>query len=152
MTSSRFRAALFGVLLGPAYVSAQSVADPAFDYAIAQPRYGEQKGPRILYDEGHNNPLSLKGQYAAFGRVLEADGYRLATHSGPLTADALAAPRVFVTVNAMYELQQLDLPTGSVYRDEEVEALYTRVHRPSGALYLIPHPLPLPVSGRKIEA
>src|SRR3546814_5446116 len=41
---SRFRAALFWVLLGPAYVSAQSVADPAFDYAIAQPRYGEQIG------------------------------------------------------------------------------------------------------------
>src|SRR3546814_5929887 len=120
MTSSRFRAARFWVLLGPAYVSAQSVADPAFDYAIAQPRYGEQKGPRILYDEGHNNPLSLKGQYAAFGRVLEADGYRLATHSGPLTADALADTRVFVTVNAMYDMEQLDLPTGSRSEEQHV--------------------------------
>lgn len=142
MTSISLRAVFFWVLLSPAYVAAQSVADPAFDYTVARPRYAEKKGPLILYDEGHNNPLSLKGQYAAFGRVLEADGYRLATHTGPLTAAALADARVFVTVNAMHDMENLDLPTGNVYSDEEVETLYTWVHQHGGALFLITDHMP----------
>ena len=152
MTSTRFRAALFWVMLGPAYVSAQSVADPAFDYAIAQPHYDEQKGPRILYDAGHNNPLSLKGQYAAFGRVIEADGYRLATLTGSVTTEALTGTRVFVTVNAMHDMEHLDLPTGSVYTDEEVEALYTWVHRHGGSLFLITDQMPCAGSVSKLAA
>ena len=142
MTSIRLRAVLFWVLLGPAYVAAQSVADPGFDYAVAQPRYNENEGPLILYDGGHNNPLSLKGQYAAFGRVLEADGYRLATHTGPITAEALAGARIFVTVNAMHDMEQLDLPTGNIYTDEEVETLYTWVHERGGALFLVTDHMP----------
>ena len=152
MTSSRFQAVLLWVLLWPAYVAAQSVADPAFDYAIAQPRYGEKKGPLILYDGGHNNPLSLKGQYAGFGRVLEADGYRLATHTGPLMVEALADTRVFVTVNAMHDMEHLDLPTGNVYTDEEVETLYTWVHQHGGSLFLITDHMPCAGSVSKLAA
>ena len=142
MTSIRLRAVLFWVLLGPAYVAAQSVADPGFDYTIAQPRYGEKQGPLILYEGGHNNPLSLRGQYAAFGRVLEADGYRLATHTGPITAEALSGARIFVTVNAMHNMEHLDLPTGNIYTDEEVETLYTWVHQQGGSLFLITDHMP----------
>ncbi len=142
MTSTRFQAVLLWVLLWPACLFAQSVADPVFDDAVAQPRYGEKQGPFILYDGGHNNPLSLKGQYAAFGRVLESDGYRLATHTGPLTTAALADARVFVTVNAMHDMENLDLPTGNVYSDEEVETLYTWVHQHGGALFLITDHMP----------
>lgn len=152
MTSSRFRTVLFWVLLLPAYVAAQSVADPAFNYAIAKPRYGEKKGPLLLYDGGHNNPLSLKGQYAAFGHVLRADGYRLATHHGPLTAEALAHARIFVTVNAMHDLENLDLPTGNVYTDEEVEILYTWVHQHGGSLFLITDHMPCAGSVSKLAA
>ncbi|MFB2121082.1 hypothetical protein [Parapedobacter sp. 2B3] len=150
MTSDRLRAVLFWVLLGPAYVAAQSVADTGFRYTAARPHYSVGKGSLILYDGGHNNPLSLKGQYSAFGRVLEADGYRLATHSEPITAKSLADARVFVTVNAMYDLEKLDLPTGNVYTDEEIETLYTWVYQHGGSLFLITDHMPCAGSVSKL--
>lgn len=152
MTNSSFRAMLFCVLLLPTCLCAQSVADTGFHYMTARPHYSDGKGPLILYDGGHNNPLSLKGQYSAFGRVLEADGYRLATHQGPIMAEALPGARVFVTVNAMHDLENLDLPTGNVYTDEEVETLYTWVHQHGGSLFIITDHMPCAGSVSKLAA
>lgn len=62
MNSRIFQAGLLVWLLLPtAHLSAQSVADPDFHYEIMNPRYIEGKGPVVLYDEGHNNPLGLRG-------------------------------------------------------------------------------------------
>src|SRR5690606_39292780 len=85
---------------------------------------------------------SPQGKAAGLGRVVETCGYRLAMHTGPLTTAALADARVFVTVNAMHDIENLDLPTGNVYSDEEVEPLYTRVHQHGGALFLITDHMP----------
>lgn len=130
------------LLLPTAHLSAQSVADPDFHYEIMNPRYIGGKGPVVLYDEGHNNPLSLKGQYAAFAHVLEADGYRLETHRQTITTETLLNARVFVTVNALYDMENWNLPTGNVYTDEEVETLYQWVHQHGGALFLITDHMP----------
>jgi len=128
---------LIWLLLPTAYLSAQSVADPDFRFVTEHPHYDKGKGPVVLYDEGHNNPFSLKGQYAAFAHVLEADGYRLETHRQTITTETLLNARVFVTVNALYDLGNWDLSTGNVYTDEEVETLYNWVHQHGGALFLI---------------
>jgi len=143
MNYSRFQALLWmGLLFSCTQLFAQSVADPNFRPAIMHPRYVEGKGPIILYDEGHNNPLSLTGQYAAFANVLEADGYRLATQRETITMGTLLNARVFVTVNALYDLENWNLPTGNVYTDEEVETLYHWVHQHGGALFLITDHMP----------
>ncbi len=143
MNSWIVQASLLSWLLLPTdHLSAQSVADPDFHYEIMNPRYTKGKGPVILYDEGHNNPLGLRGQYAAFAHVLEADGYRLATHRETITMEPLLNARVFVTVNALYDMENWNLPTGNVYTDEEVETLYQWVHQHGGALFLITDHMP----------
>jgi len=143
MNKRIFQASLLAWLLLPtAHLYAQSVADPNFHYEIMSPRYSEGKGPVVLYDEGHNNPLSLQGQYAAFAHVLEADGYRLATQRETITMEHLLNARIFVTVNALYDMENWNLPTGNVYTDEEVETLYQWVHQHGGALFLITDHMP----------
>lgn len=143
MNNLVFQAGLMIWLLLPTvYLSAQSVADPDFLFEIMSPLYIEGKGPVVLYDEGHNNPLSLKGQYAAFAHVLEADGYRLTTQRETITMETLLNARVFVTVNALYDLENWNLPTGNVYTNEEVETLYNWVHQHGGALFLITDHMP----------
>lgn len=152
MTNNSLLAAVLGVLLLPGYLSAQSVADPTVSYTVDQPRYDSAQGPLILYDEAHNNPLSLKGQYAAFGQLLAADGYRPTAYRGPLTADALSNARIFVTVNALHSYENWDLPTGCVYSDEEVETLYRWVHDYGGSLFLITDHMPTAGSVRNLAA
>ncbi len=143
MNYSRFQALLWmGLLFSCTQLFAQSVADPDFRYTALHPRYDEGKGPVILYDEGHNNPFTLKGQYAAFAQVLEADGYRLATQRETLTRDALAEAGVFVTVNAIYDLMDWDSPPENAYTDEEVELLFDWVYQHGGSLFLITDNMP----------
>lgn len=143
---------LIGLLMPFTYLSAQSVADPDFRFETDLRRYKNGKGPLVLYDEGHNNPFTLKGQYAAFGQVLEADGYRLRTNSQTITAETLMDARVFVTVNALHDLDNWGAQTGSAYTDEEVETLYNWVHQHGGALFLITDQMPATGAATKLAA
>lgn len=143
MNSLVFKIALFFCVIFPkAYLAAQSVADPNFRVVNEKPRYETGKGPLVLYDEGHNNPFSLKGQYAAFGKVLEADGYRFKTLVGEVTAKSLSEVKVFATVNAMYDMEQWNLPTKNAFTDQEVDEIYNWVFRNGGSLFLITDQMP----------
>ncbi len=124
------------------YLSAQTVADPDFRYKVSNPRYEQGKGPIVLYDEGHYNAFGLKGQYAGFARVLEADGYRTAVHTGPITPQALSHADIFVTVNALYDPMNWDLPASNVFTEQEVEWLHDWVYRDGGSLFIISDHMP----------
>lgn len=153
MNNRIFKSILLIWLLMPfTYLSAQSVADPSFRFETERPRYKNGKGPVVLYDEGHNNPFTLKGQYAAFGQVLEADGYQLETNRQTITAETLMDARVFVTVNALHDLDNWGTQTGSAYTDEEVETLYNWVRRHGGSLFLITDQMPAAGAASKLAA
>ena len=143
---------LIWLLLPVTHLSAQSVADPDFRFVTEYPRYDNGKGPVVRYDEGHNNPFSLKGQYAAFAHVLEADGYRLDTHRQTITTETLLDTRVFVTVNALHDLENWGAQTGNAYTDEEVETLYNWVHQHGGSLFLITDQMPAAGSASNLAA
>lgn len=153
MNNRIFQSSLLIWLLMPfTYLSAQSVADPRFRFKIERPRYQNEKGPLVLYDEGHNNPFTLKGQYAAFTHILEADGYQLKTNNQPITAETLLKARVFVTVNALHDLENWGAQTASAYTDEEVETLYRWVHQQGGSLFLITDQMPAAGAASKLAA
>ncbi len=143
MNNRIFQIMLFSWLfLFSIYLPAQSVADPNFQYLIEQPRYDIGKGPVVLYDEGHNNPFTLKGQYAAFAHVLEADGYQLETLRQKIDAKVLLDARVFVTVNALYNLENWGAQKNNVYTEEEVDILYNWVYKDGGSLFLVTDQMP----------
>lgn len=122
----------------------QSVYDPGFRFTIENPVYEAGKGALILYDEYHNNPFTIKGQYRTFADVVRVDGYRIQAHREKLTDQALSGVAVFVTVNALNDFINWDLPNHPVYEDEEVELLYRWVHDEGGSLFLVVDHMPCP--------
>jgi hypothetical protein len=73
--------------------------DPAFDTRLARPAYRD--GPIVLFDAGHYEVHTAATSYRPFARLLEADGYRVAEHTGRITAPSLAAARVLIVPNAL---------------------------------------------------
>jgi hypothetical protein len=89
------------LVFGAGAAGAQQVADPSFDPKVARPAYPTATGPRVLIDEAHHNFHTLSGNYRPFGRLLEADGYRVSANTRPFSGDTLRKCRVLVIANAM---------------------------------------------------
>ncbi|MBE8712153.1 DUF4350 domain-containing protein [Sphingobacterium hungaricum] len=144
MVSFNIKAYLF-ILVFQASLAAdcksQQVADPNFLVSIEHPSYLAEKGPMLLVDEAHNNPFSMKGQYAGFAQVAAKDGYRLSTTNIALSANQLEEARIFVSINAIYNPTDWNLPTHSIYTDEEIELLFNWVME-GGSLLLVTDHMP----------
>ena len=126
-------------------VSAQTVADTSFYFKINKTAYEPGKGPVITFDEFHNNPFTLKGQYSPFNKLISQDGYVLRPTREAVTAASLAGSKIYVSVNAMYDSMNWDLPARSAYSDEEVNAIYEWVKN-GGSLFLITDEMPSPAA------
>lgn len=131
-----------------AELRAQQVADDQFQYTIADPQYRIGDGPLLLFDEAHNNAVTLKGTYAAFSNLLLADGYRLRSSKEKISFDGLKAAKIFITVNAMYDSENWSLPTHSAFSDQEIEILRQWVFD-GGSLFLVTDHMPC---GGSVEA
>jgi hypothetical protein len=129
------------MLLGIAQLMAQQVADEQFYYPIIDPRYGIGNGPLLLFDEAHNNPVTLRGTYAAFSNLLQADGYRLRSTKEKINLERLKEAKIFISVNALYDSENWSLPTRSAFNDKEIEILRQWV-RDGGSLFLVTDHMP----------
>lgn len=130
-----------GMLLSPLCTAAQQVSDRDFRYTVASPQYAPGAGPRVWFDEGHNNPHTLKGKFAAFGDVLSQDGYQVTPGRQKLSMPYLQAAKIFVTVNALYDRYEWDLPARSAFTPEEVRVLHNWVEA-GGSLFLVTDHMP----------
>jgi hypothetical protein len=142
-----------GLLLAAAPAGAQQVADTTFRARVSAPAYPAGKGPVVMVDEGHFNFHTLGGRFAAFGRLLRDDGYRLVPHAGKLTAASLSPGGVLVIANALAEQNQEDwfLPTPSAFDSGEVAAVQAWV-RQGGSLLLIADHMPFPGAAADLAA
>src|SRR5829696_8249260 len=126
----RFLAA-FLVLAAASAAPAQQVLNPDADVSVAAPAFAKDKGPRVRIDQAHANFHTMDGRYAPFAKLLANDGYRVAGHSAPFTAQSLADADLLVISNAT-------APDGaeSAFTDVEIAALDAWVKQ-GGALLLI---------------
>jgi hypothetical protein len=90
-------------------------------------------GPRVLFDEAHHNWHRAGGSYLPFVRLIESDGYRVATNSKRITAEALQPFSVYLVANAVGENDRNDAPA---FDDRECDAIRDWVAS-GGALLLI---------------
>lgn len=122
---------------------------PAADWQppVSTPQFASDTGPRVLVDAAHGNFHTIDGRFAAFARLLRADGYRVTGASQPITPALLAGTDVFVIANAVKggEKAQWVLPTPSAFEPDEVAALAQWVHD-GGSLLLIADHMPFPGS------
>src|SRR5258706_15957907 len=79
---------------------AQQVADPNFDAKVAHPAYAKN-GPKVLFDEAHNNFHTAGGRYKPFADLIGNDGYRLTSNKNKLSAQVLKGYDVLIISNAL---------------------------------------------------
>ncbi|GAA4780739.1 hypothetical protein GCM10023231_04870 [Olivibacter ginsenosidimutans] len=120
---------------------AQQVADENFNYPISVPVYPIGSGPLIIFDEAHHNASTLRGAYAAFGKLLTSDGYQVVSSREKVTIERLREAKIYVTVNAMYDMEDWNLPARSAFSQDEINALSNWVAN-GGSLFLVTDHMP----------
>lgn len=127
--------------IGANPADAQQVSDENFNYPISAPIYKRGKGPLILFDEAHNNASTLKGAYSGFSNLLRDDGYNVVSNKENVSWELLKGAKIYVTVNAMYDLEEWNLPARSAFSKKEINELSTWVAA-GGSLFLVTDHMP----------
>ena len=115
---------------------AQQVADPNFSTKVDRPAY-KKKGPKVLFDEAHNNFHTAGGRYKPFADLITSDGYEVTPNKEKFSAATLKGFKILVISNAM-GAAQMNAPGASnpAFTAEECDAVRDWV-RQGGALLLI---------------
>lgn len=129
------------MLMGIAQLKAQQVADEQFHYPIIDPHHRIGDGPLLLFDEAHNNPVTLRGTYAPFSDLLQADGYSLRSTKEKISFEGLKEAKIFISVNALYDPEDWSLPARSAFTDKEIDLLGQWVND-GGSLFLVTDHMP----------
>ncbi len=121
----------------------QQVADTAFQFQIAKPRFAQGRGSVVQLDAAHHNFHTMEGRYAPFAKVLRHDGFRVISNDTPLTEGTLAKGRIFVISNPLdsSNIGSWQLPTPSAFSPSEITALNNWVKN-GGRLLLIADHMP----------
>jgi len=101
----------------------QQVPGTAYHFKIITPAYKQKSGSLILFDEAHGNPVSLKGLYFGFNKLLTEAGYLLSSAKTDINLDMLSEAKIYVSVNGMSDPADRDAPACSAYSDKEISAL-----------------------------
>jgi len=134
-----------------AHPTVSQLPAPDWQPTVSTPQFASNTGPRVLVDAAHGNFHTIDGRFAAFARLLRADGYRVASATQPITPELLAEADVFVIANAVKggENAQWVLPTPSAFEQHEVAALAQWV-QDGGSLLLIADHMPFPGSAASV--
>ena len=132
-------------------VSAQQVADPNFDTKVARPAH-TKKGPKVLFDEAHNNFHTSGGRYKPFADLIAGDGHVITPNKGTFTAAALKPFDILVISNAL-GAPQMNAPEASkpAFTDAECDAVRDWV-RGGGALLFIADHAPMGAAAETLAA
>jgi len=104
-------------------------ADESYDTSVKQPSY-RSKGPKVLFDEAHQNFHKTKGNFKPFADLIRNDGYAITPNTAPFTAGGLKGYDVLVISNARGSAN------GSAFTDAEIDAVTGWVEK-GGALLLV---------------
>ena len=121
---------------------AQQIADPNFDAKVAHPAYAKN-GPKVLFDEAHNNFHTASGRYKPFADLITNDGYQLTPNKQKFAADVLKGYDLVVISNAL-GAERMNMPNAgnAAFTDAECDAVREWV-KGGGALLLIADHAPM---------
>src|SRR5205814_8458804 len=81
-------------------IHAQQVADPNFDAKVAHPAYAKN-GPKVLFDEAHNNFHTASGRYKPFADLITNDGYQVTPNKQKFSPQTLKGFDLLIISNAL---------------------------------------------------
>ncbi len=121
---------------------AQQVADPNFSTKVDRPAY-KKKGPKVLFDEAHNNFHTASGRYKPFADLITSDGYEVTPNKEKFSTATLKGFKILVISNAL-GAAQMNMPGASnpAFTAEESDAVRDWV-KSGGALLLIADHAPM---------
>ena len=133
---------LFFVGAAPAQQGGGQVADPNFKATVDNPAY-KKNGPRVLFDEAHNNFHTASGRYKPFADLINNDGYQVVPNKQKFSAAVLHGYAVLVISNALGAPRMNDPLAGNpAFTDEECDAVRDWV-KGGGSLLLIADHAPM---------
>src|SRR6185436_12741286 len=104
-------------------VTAQQVADPNFNTKVEHPAY-KKNGPRVLFDEAHNNFHTASGRYKPFADLITNDGYQVVPNKQTFSRESLKGYRILVISNALGAPVMNDVrASNSAFTEEESDAV-----------------------------
>jgi len=114
---------------------AQQIADPEFKAIVSHPAYSKT-GPRVLFDEGHNNFHTTTSRYKPFSDLITEDGYYVVPSRKAFTKESLATFKVLIIADALGAEEMDDEGADrSAFTDEECDTVREWVKN-GGALLL----------------
>ena len=118
------------------------MADPNFDARVAKPAYS-RNGPKVLFDEAHNNFHTASGRYKPFADLITNDGYQITPNKQKFSAETLKGFDILVISNAL-GAESMGAPEASnpAFSDAECDAVRDWV-KGGGALLLIADHAPM---------
>ena len=121
---------------------AQQVADPNFDARVAHAAYAKN-GPKVLFDEAHNNFHTASGRYKPFADLITNDGYQVTPNKQKFSAETLKGYDILVISNAL-GAPRMNLPDAGnpAFTEAECDAVRDWV-KAGGALLLIADHAPM---------
>ncbi len=118
------------------------MADPDFNSKVDQPAYVKD-GPKVLFDEAHNNFHTASGRYKPFADLITSDGYQVIPNQQKFSAAVLQGNDVLVISNALGAVRMNDgNATSPAFTDAESDAVRDWV-RGGGSLLLIADHAPM---------
>ncbi len=118
------------------------MADPDFDAKVAKPAY-KKKGPKVLFDEAHNNFHTASGRYKPFADLITNDGYQVTPNKQKFSRDTLKGFQILVISNALGKPRMAAAEASNpAFTDEECDAVRDWV-KAGGALLLIADHAPM---------
>lgn len=144
----KIRSGTFALTFGgtmPAAAAPQSggqMADPDFNARVDKPAYRE-RGPKVLFDEAHNNFHTATGRYKPFADLITNDGYQITSNQQIFTREVLQRYRILVISNALGTARMNDPNAGNpAFTDAESDTVREWV-RGGGSLLLIADHAPM---------
>jgi len=125
----------------PAVQPAQGgqVADPDFDAKVAHPTYTKD-GPKVLFDEAHQNFHTTTGRYKPFADLITNDGYQITPNKQKFSAATLKGFDVLVISNAL-GAERMSMPEAAnpAFTAEECDAVRDWVKGGGNLLLIADH-------------
>ncbi|MFN2531170.1 MAG: DUF4350 domain-containing protein [Pyrinomonadaceae bacterium] len=121
----------------PAY--GQQMADPEFNASVQNPTYSKN-GPRILFDEAHNNFHTTTERYKPFVDLITNDGYRVVRNRQAFSKTTLDSFKVLVIANALGAEEMDDEGADHpAFTEDECEAVRAWVKNGASLLLIADH-------------
>jgi hypothetical protein len=128
--------------LQPQQQGGGQMADPNFNAKVDKPAY-QKSGPKVLFDEAHNNFHTASGRYKPFADLVTNDGYQIVPNKQKFSADVLKGYRILVISNALGAARMNDAAaTNPAFTEAESDAVRDWVRR-GGSLLLIADHAPM---------